>query len=133
MKKRKVRVRTYRHGLGDCHLVSFSKPDKSLFHILIDCGVVDVTPEPEKVMAWLTQDIATETLDSKKGKPVIDLVIATHQHTDHLSGFRQAKAAFEKMVMKRLWLAWTEDKVKGKKVKEQLGRALAAARQALAN
>ena len=46
----KVRVRTYRHGLGDCHLLSFTKPDGSLFHMLIDCGVVNRTPKPVPLM-----------------------------------------------------------------------------------
>ena len=28
----RVRIRTYRHGLGDCHLLSFRKPDGKQFH-----------------------------------------------------------------------------------------------------
>lgn len=44
----------------------------------------------------------------------------------------QAKAQFDAMEMKRLWLAWTEDKIEGQKVKQELGRALRAVRQGLA-
>jgi hypothetical protein len=130
MAKNKVRIRTYRHGLGDCHLVSFTKPDGSLFHTLIDCGVVDVTPDPETLMTGVARDIATEISGGNGKKAILDLVIATHQHTDHLSGFRQAKDEFAKIEMKRLWLAWTEDRIKGKKIKDQLGRGLAAVKEA---
>jgi hypothetical protein len=126
-KGRKVRVRTYRHGLGDCHLLSFTKPNRSLLHMLIDCGVVDVTPEPAKLMGGLAQDIAKETGGA------LDIVVATHQHTDHLSGFQQAAKEFDKVKMKRLWLAWTEDKSNplGKELQRQLVKKLAAARAAV--
>ena len=122
----KVRVRTYRHGLGDCHLVRFTKPDGSPFHLLIDCGVVNRTKNPGPLMTGVAADIATET------GGVLDLVVATHQHTDHLSGFEQARPAFDAMKMKRLWLAWTEDPANplGKKIQQQLLNKLAAVREA---
>src|SRR6266850_6119083 len=87
----KVRVRSYRHGLGDCHLVSFAKHDGSQFHMLIDCGVVSRTPAPGPIMTRVAQDIAGQT------SGVVDVLIATHQHTDHLSGFKQALAEFNKI------------------------------------
>ena len=125
----KVRIRTYRHGLGDCHLLRFFKPDGSPFHMLIDCGVVNRTPDPGPLMTRVAQDIARET------GGVLDVVIATHQHTDHLSGFRQAATQFNGAIkMKRLWLAWTEDPSNplGKKIQQQLVRKLAALRAATA-
>jgi hypothetical protein len=119
----KVRIRTYRHGLGDCHLLRFIKPDGSPFHILIDCGVVNRTPDPGPLMTRVAKDILNET------GGVLDVVVATHQHTDHLSGFRQAANEFNNQIkMKRLWLAWTEDPSNplGKKIQRQLVRKLAA-------
>jgi hypothetical protein len=123
---RKVRIRTYRHGLGDCHLLSFTKPDGSPFHMLIDCGVVDVTPNPETLMTGVAQNIASET------GGLLDVVVATHQHTDHLSGFRQARDEFSPMKIKELWFAWTEDKGNplGKKIKNELVKKLKVARAA---
>src|SRR2546421_2002969 len=122
----KVRVRTYRHGLGDCHLLSFTKPDGSLFHMLIDCGVVNRTPKPVPLMTRVAEDIATES------NKVLDVLVATHQHTDHLSGFRQAKQFQEALKVKRLWLAWTEDSSNplGKQIQDQLVRKLNALRGA---
>jgi hypothetical protein len=126
-KPAKVRIRTYRHGLGDCHLLSFSKPGGKRFQILIDCGVVSRTPNSKPIMTRVAQDIARET------GGVLDALIATHQHTDHLSGFKQAEAEFNKNIkMKRLWLAWTEDPQNplGKKIQSQLVKKLAAVRAA---
>ena len=123
-----MRVRSYRHGLGDCHLLSFTKPDGSLLHMLIDCGVVDLTPEPEKLMSEVAKDIAKQTAGA------IDIVVATHQHTDHLSGFKQAAAAFGKLQLERLWLAWTEDATDPlvREIQRQLLKKLAAVRAAAA-
>src|SRR5688500_13561672 len=128
-KKPRVRVRTYRHGLGDCHLLTFRKPGGTPFHVLIDFGVVNRTKDPEKVMAPVARDIAREC------GGVLDLVIATHQHTDHLSGFKQAAAelAPPKLTMERLWLAWTEDPGNplGKQIQDELVKKLAAVRLAV--
>src|ERR1700730_1270662 len=123
----KVRIRTYRHGLGDCHLLRFVKPDGSFFHMLIDCGVVSRTPNPGPLMTRVAQDVVNET------GGVLDVVVATHQHTDHLSGFKQAEAEFNhKIKMKRLWLAWTEDPSNplGKQIQQQLVKKLNAVRVA---
>jgi hypothetical protein len=132
----RVRVRTYRYGLGDCHLVSFKKPDGKFFHMLIDCGVVDKTPNAQALMTAVAQNIAAETGGE------LDVVVATHQHTDHLSGFKQAQAVFAPpvgnaatgMKMKALWLAWTEDKStgRGKAMQQQVLKTLAAVRAAAA-
>ena len=127
-KKPRVRVRTYRHGLGDCHLLRFRKPDGKSVHVLIDFGVVNRTKNPDTVMKPVAKDIA------KESGGVLDLVIATHQHTDHLSGFKQAQDELDptKVEMKRLWLAWTEDPSNplGKKVKDDLVAKLTAVRLA---
>ena len=128
-RKPRVRVRTYRHGLGDCHFLTFRGPGGTPCHVLIDFGVVNRTKDPEKVMTPVARDIAREC------GGVIDLVIATHQHTDHLSGFKQAAAelAPAKLTMKRLWLAWTEDPGDdlGKKLQDELVRKLTAVRLAV--
>ena len=124
----RVRVRTYRHGLGDCHLLRFRKPDGKPLHVLIDFGVVNRTKNPETVMKPVAKDIAQES------GGVLDLVIATHQHTDHLSGSKQAQDELDpaKVEMNRLWLAWTEDPSNplGKKVKDDLLAKLTAVRVA---
>ena len=37
----RARVRMYRHGLGDCFLLTLPRSSGRPFHVLIDCGVLD--------------------------------------------------------------------------------------------
>jgi hypothetical protein len=97
-----VRVRMYRQGLGDCFLLSFPGV-KGDVHVLIDCGVILGTPDPVPKMKQVVNDIAATT-DSR-----IDLLVGTHEHWDHLSGFVQAREEFDKLTVGAVWLAWTED------------------------
>jgi hypothetical protein len=39
----------------------------------------------------------------------IDLLLATHEHWDHLSGFLQASGSFKGLEFGQVWVAWTED------------------------
>jgi hypothetical protein len=125
---KRVTIRTYRHGLGDCHLLSFAKPGGGRCHVLIDCGVVNRTKDPVPLMTEVARDVASVS------GGVLDVVIATHQHTDHLSGFKQAEAVFDpaRLTMKRLWMAWTEDPENdlGRKIQKDLVKKLTAVRLA---
>src|SRR5262245_45459831 len=109
-----VRVRMYRHGLGDCFLLCFPRKRNRDFRILIDCGIIQGTPllkkegdVLEKVVADLKK--ATRHPDSDAGKPTIDVLVATHEHWDHLAGFAVLTKEFEEFDIKEVWLAWTED------------------------
>jgi Metallo-beta-lactamase superfamily len=98
----KLRVRMYRQGLGDCFLVTYSDAgDES--HLLIDCGVLKGTAEPEKKMQAVAQNVHEAT----NGR--LDRLVVTHEHWDHLSGFLQAQAIFDTVEVGEVWLAWTED------------------------
>lgn len=123
-----IRVRMYRQGLGDCFLIVI--PGKSGdFHMVIDCGVVLGTDA--KGIAKLSsavQDIS-KTTNNK-----IDLLVLTHEHWDHVSGFQQAKVLIEKWNVANVWTAWTEDpKDKlANKIRAERRKAEAALRLALA-
>ncbi|UKJ06192.1 MBL fold metallo-hydrolase [Solitalea lacus] len=103
MKLNKIRIRMYRQGLGDCFLLTLSYGANKKYHILIDCGVILGTANPEKKMGEVAQNIKDET----NGK--IDLVVITHEHWDHLSGFKQAQKIFDEINFDEVWMAWTED------------------------
>jgi hypothetical protein len=92
----------YRSGLGDCFLVSFLREEKT-HHVLIDCGVLQGTPDGVEIMRKIVRSIRRTT------KKKLDLLIPTHEHWDHLSGFVQAQDLFDGMQIDRIWLAWTED------------------------
>jgi len=99
----RVRVRMYRPGLGDCFLISFFQAGIER-HVLIDCGVYQGTADSAATM----QAIASHIRQTTKR---LDLVVATHEHWDHLSGFVQAQDIFNQIAIDRVWLAWTEDPV----------------------
>lgn len=113
----RVRVRMYRSGLGDCFLISFFQAG-SKHHLLIDCGVYQGTPDAAATMQAIARHI-------RKTTRRLDLVVATHEHTDHLSGFQQAQDTFDQIAMQQIWLAWTEDPVNPLAIKLRQERSLA--------
>ena len=123
-----VRVRMYRSGLGDCFLVTFD-PGGNEVHLLIDCGSLGAKTTGVKLDA-VVADIRATTKDH------LHLLIATHEHQNHVCGFRNCKQEFQKIHLDRVWLAWTEnpqddDAKKIVKYKDDLGAALASAARAL--
>ena len=104
-----ISVRMYRQGLGDCFLITIPAKSGEEFHMMIDCGVVLGTPDPSGVMEKVVQDI----IDTTGGE--VDLLVVTHEHWDHVSGFNQAEKLFSdkpaegKLHPKQVWFAWTED------------------------
>jgi glyoxylase-like metal-dependent hydrolase (beta-lactamase superfamily II) len=97
----RVRVRMYRQGLGDCFLVSF-RGDDGPVHALIDCGSLGATMTGVK-MKDVVADIRRETGDH------LHLLVATHEHKDHVSGFGTEREQFDAFRVDRVWAAWTED------------------------
>ena len=96
-------IRMYRQGLGDCFLITLPRSDGSRpFRIMIDCGVILGTPGAAARM----RDVADDILRESGGK--VDLLIVTHEHWDHLSGFIQAKDILEQIKFGAVWMGWTE-------------------------
>ena len=88
----------YRQGLGDCFLLTYSDgSDES--HLLIDCGVLKGTAEPEKKMQAVAQNVHEATNGH------LDRLVVTHEHWDHLSGFLQAQTIFDTVEVGEVWLA----------------------------
>src|SRR5256885_145772 len=82
----RLRIRMFRQGLGDCFLLTFDNK----VHVLIDCGVIVGTQAPEPLMTRVVQSIRDATKGKgKKGK--VDVLVVTHEHWDHVSGFKQAR------------------------------------------
>lgn len=119
-------VRTYRHGLGDCHLVTLFGARKARYQIMIDCGVILGTSNANAAMTEVMDDIVAATGGS------IDLLVATHEHWDHVSGFAQAADSFAKLKVGAVWMGWTEDPkdADAKKLRGEREQALALLRAA---
>jgi hypothetical protein len=122
----RAKVRMYRQGLGDCWLIALPRaaPSAAPFYIMIDCGAIDATPDAVKTMQAIVEDIKATT----GGR--IDLLVATHKHWDHLSGFIQASEQFTGITFDAVWLGWTENPADAQA--QRLGNAHAAALRSLA-
>ena len=120
----------YRGLLGDCFLLTLSMGGDKKF-ALIDCGVLQNVPSGDDLMGNLPQPVidrigkaelraiqagpdlirrvAKNVLETTDGH--IHLLVLTHEHFDHLSGFGFASEAFQNPEVKieKLWMAWTED------------------------
>jgi len=106
MAKPQVHVRMYRRLLGDCFLVTIGDPkaprDKRS-HILIDCGVLQQVPGEVQLMKEVAADVRETVGD------YVDLLVITHEHWDHISGFAHARQELiDTLKIRELWLAWTE-------------------------
>ena len=98
-----VTVRMYNPGFGDCLLLAFRGEDGCPRYLLIDCGAHHRYPDRKTRLQKIAQNIAACTNSH------LHVVAATHEHTDHLDGFRLASDTFETIQIDDLWLAWTED------------------------
>ena len=96
----RIRVRMYRVGMGDCFLVSVID-GKTKKHILIDCGVH--SQSKFKGLKSAVQAIRDET----EGK--LAVVVATHAHADHISGFGTEAETFNDFEVGQVWLPWLEN------------------------
>jgi hypothetical protein len=76
-----VRVRNYNVGFGDCFLLTFTYPKGDLRHILIDFG----STKPSSFGPASLLPIAEKIREDSGGK--LHMVVATHRHADHISGF----------------------------------------------
>ena len=115
-----IRIRMFRQGLGDAFLLTFPG-DAGEVHVLIDFGVLLGTPGAKATM----ERMAGHIVETTKGK--LDVLVATHEHWDHVSGFAQAGALLgeDKLDVGEVWVAWTEKP--GEPLAEELrGRRAAA-------
>ena len=72
---------TYQVGFGDCFLLRFVYASMAR-HVLIDFGTMGL---PESAESGHMLRIANDIADKCGGK--LDIVVATHRHADHISGF----------------------------------------------
>ena len=100
----RLSIRMYRHGLGDCLLLRFARSGKATFNVLIDCGIITVAQDAKTTMTNVVNDIRTTC-----GR--LDVVVMTHEHWDHASGFskQHAQTLFDEIEIGEVWYGWSED------------------------
>lgn len=101
VKAGQVGVRMYKVGFGDCFLIFI--PGKTRTHkMLVDCGSMGKAAlSMSEIVEHVVEDV------KEGGNPVIDVVVATHRHRDHVSGF--ADKAWKDVRVREVWMPWTED------------------------
>ena len=106
-----VKVRMYRHGFGDCFLLSFFHDQDRVFTMLIDCGIKYNTSSVDVPIEDVIADL-TQVLTPQGGnRPHVDVLVATHEHWDHISYFHPNRSPdyFTAFDIGQVWLAWTEN------------------------
>ncbi len=106
-----VKVRMYRQGFGDCFLLSFYEKTERVFTMLIDCGIKYNSKSEEVPIADVIADLEKELTPEGGDHPVLDVLVATHEHWDHISFFHPTRSPdyFKNFEIKHTWLAWTEN------------------------
>lgn len=94
-------VRMYCMGTGDCFIIKFFADKTEKFKMMIDCGVwsgkpAHLKPYIENLKAYVENSI--------------DLLVITHEHTDHVSVFESCSDLFtQDFEVKKIWMGWTEN------------------------
>ncbi|MFC9917288.1 hypothetical protein [Agromyces binzhouensis] len=97
-----VTVSMYNVGFGDCFLLRIPA-DGGERKVLVDCGSI------KRGSAGSIDDVVERIIadvDDGSG-PSIDVVVITHRHRDHVSGF--ASELWRRVAVSEVWLPWTED------------------------
>ncbi len=97
-----VRIRAYNVRFGDCVLISFDAGVGEK-HILFDFGNAPSGVQNEggknDVFAPIAADITART------KGVLDLLVMSHEHLDHMEGFYSEKTVFDRMTVREVWMS----------------------------
>jgi beta-lactamase superfamily II metal-dependent hydrolase len=94
-----LRVRMFRVGFGDFFLLSVPIRNGAS-HILIDCGVhARDLGSIRDAVTQMAQDCGHR----------LALLIMTHRHADHISGFATCSDIFSQITVERVWMPWFED------------------------
>lgn len=117
-----VRVRMYRVGFGDFFLLTV-KRDGDEQHVLVDCGV---HAKPTGSIGAAIDQLKADT----GGR--LALIVMTHRHADHISGFASGREVFKTFTVDAVWMPWFEDPANPAAVSIQAGIVAVAQRLQLA-
>jgi beta-lactamase superfamily II metal-dependent hydrolase len=125
-------IRMYNTGFGDCFLLTIPTAAGPR-RMLIDCGTHPASTGPRQARRDAVPLLFSD-LQAEAGKLRIDVVVASHRHRDHLSGFEAPE--FRTLEVGEVWMPWTEnpDDPVATALRERMGitaLALAAARQGI--
>lgn len=110
-------VRMYDVGFGDCFLLLIPKKDGKNFKILFDCGSIKLG-QSDTPIKKVAERVINDLRDSPEETPWIDVLVVTHRHKDHISGFDDP--AWAEVEVGEVWMPWTEkpDDPNAQKIRE---------------
>lgn len=100
----RVTVRMYNVGFGDAFLVSVHR-DGLTWRMLVDCGV-HKNGQVHSIQS-VVETIIADLKEAANGEAHLDVVVATHRHADHISGF--ARPEWAEVTVGEVWLSFVED------------------------
>ena len=88
LKPRQLTIRAYGVGFGDCFLLTFHYDGRQRDrHVLIDFGTTQRPPDARANFMTAIADDIVRVVRSADANARLDVLVATHRHTDHVSGF----------------------------------------------
>lgn len=96
-----IRIRMYNVGFGDCFLL-FLPVQGGVRKVLIDCGSIKQNGHS---IAKIAKQVITD-VTGEDGVPRIDVLVLSHRHKDHLSGFDAR--TWSKVKVGEVWMPWVE-------------------------
>ena len=108
-----IKVRMYRHGFGDCFLLSFFAGQDRVYTMLIDCGIKYNTKSETAPISKVIADLKETLTPDGATEPKLDVLVVTHEHWDHVAFFHPTRGGkknyFKDFDIGQIWLAWTEN------------------------
>lgn len=105
--RKTLTIRMCNVGFGDCHLIEIPAP-KQPRRILIDCGSHKRGHGPRPIREVIEQLITHLKGKDEHERPHLDVLIVTHRHEDHISGFVETDL-WKQVTVDEIWMPWTEN------------------------
>jgi beta-lactamase superfamily II metal-dependent hydrolase len=99
--RKEVTIRMYSVGFGDCFLLRIPTPDGER-RMLVDCGF-----HSQGKGAFSDKEIVEKIKKDLDGEG-LHVIVATHRHQDHISGFGE-KDLWTDVAVEEVWLPFTMD------------------------
>jgi beta-lactamase superfamily II metal-dependent hydrolase len=97
--ERTIEMRMYNVGFGDCFLLRIPTVE-GLRRILVDCGF-----HSQGKGKFSDAELVTQIKKDLNGE-ALDVIVATHRHQDHISGFGET-ALWAGVAVEEVWLPFT--------------------------
>lgn len=117
MSVNRLRLCMYNVGFGDAFLLT-AEHDDGVWRMLIDCGVHSSGGSGHPMSEIVPRIIADITPDDGS-QPRLDVVVATHRHLDHVTGFQLG--AWDQVAVGEVWMPFTEnpDDTLGRSIRDE--------------